>query len=908
MGYLQSAIAGGLPAGLVLSIIPPHALENKEDKRKKAPGLYNEKQQIWYTPQGWQHGISSFDRDLADRMGGGAGLLTGVATDGQQYLLLDLDVELMDEPDAESRAIGVYAVVEDAVVKAFQGRSFWVRKTHPWRGMVAVRIDPTVEAGRKSIVNLYFKEETKPRVKLELLANGQQGQVAGLHPEAGKIHWHPVGKPHQEYERLDVSDQSVPFFENREIVETILEQIVFILEGHKLNPFVEVGGKLRPGWVSRGGVGSRAYGTEFTPMTMAPLAGASRVVNFLNKIRNGKDVDRAVWQRMGKAIGGTRRALLAQGRLTPEEELAIREAFINWALRWGGKTSYAEELTKWNDDWINGDHRTGWHHALDLAETHLGEVGLVSEEAAWEFATVDLPKGSDGLPAAEAGAAGIVNFARDRAGLNQPSPFRKRDPGVIDIKTSDLQIADAVAKVLDGHIMWVAEEKRWLLWEHTHWSYRTASLKIQTYIANEIAFYTREHGAQWTNGQSDKVLSQARFKAINEILRSRFFISAEALDQSAYVLQTPDGACDLKTGGIYSGNQQMLLDTRITQVAPKPGETPLFDGLLYNLCDGKSETREWLMSFLGYAAIGFPSEHVFTFLWGPGGNGKSLLLKILAHIFGDYATFIDRDLLLSAGREKHLTFLYDLKGKRFAFVSEMPANEKWNEARLKSLTGLDKQRANRMHGDSVEFKPECAFLMCGQYLPVFNKVDESVARRVRVIGTHIRPAVEDSMLEDKIITQEGPAILTKLIDYARKVYENNMRLPEVPAGMKREISKYLDSQDAFYGWFRDECYTCAPLESSEIPLRALRHRHDSYMKRKREREEEGDEDSDIDLLNDMTDKKFLYNLRRLGAVLEDDHGHRFRTKIGTDVVPMVRGIAFKLSVIEDAFEPAKESA
>ncbi len=53
---------------------------------------------------------------------------------------------------------------------------------------------------------------------------------------------------------------------------------------------------------------------------------------------------------------------------------------------------------------------------------------------------------------------------------------------------------------------------------------------------------------------------------------------------------------------------------------------------------GDKEMIRYLQRFIGYTLTGVIEEHAFAFLFGPGGNGKSVLLGTIAAALGDYAT------------------------------------------------------------------------------------------------------------------------------------------------------------------------------------------------------------------------------------------------------------------------------
>jgi hypothetical protein len=46
----------------------------------------------------------------------------------------------------------------------------------------------------------------------------------------------------------------------------------------------------------------------------------------------------------------------------------------------------------------------------------------------------------------------------------------------------------------------------------------------------------------------------------------------------------------------------------------------------------------YLQRIAGYCLTGLTTEHALFFIYGPGGNGKSVFLNLLVHILGDYAS------------------------------------------------------------------------------------------------------------------------------------------------------------------------------------------------------------------------------------------------------------------------------
>ncbi|WP_457840918.1 DUF5906 domain-containing protein, partial [Staphylococcus aureus] len=88
----------------------------------------------------------------------------------------------------------------------------------------------------------------------------------------------------------------------------------------------------------------------------------------------------------------------------------------------------------------------------------------------------------------------------------------------------------------------------------------------------------------------------------------------------------------------------------------------------------------------GLMFIGEVREHILPFAHGAGGNGKGVFAEVLSAIAGDYATSAPQGFLV-VGREKHPTELAMLQGRRLVITSEINEDTKFDEAKMKALTG-----------------------------------------------------------------------------------------------------------------------------------------------------------------------------------------------------------------------------
>ncbi|MBK8991295.1 MAG: hypothetical protein IPM40_06180 [Gammaproteobacteria bacterium] len=95
-----------------------------------------------------------------------------------------------------------------------------------------------------------------------------------------------------------------------------------------------------------------------------------------------------------------------------------------------------------------------------------------------------------------------------------------------------------------------------------------------------------------------------------------------------------------------------------------------------------------------------------------------MFINTLTGILGDYARVASGDLLLEAKGDRHPTDMASLRGARFVSASELRPGARWDEQRLKSLTGGDPITARFMRQDEF-IPPLIHFRDCGEPPPEF---------------------------------------------------------------------------------------------------------------------------------------------------------------------------------------------
>jgi putative DNA primase/helicase len=188
-------------------------------------------------------------------------------------------------------------------------------------------------------------------------------------------------------------------------------------------------------------------------------------------------------------------------------------------------------------------------------------------------------------------------------------------------------------------------------------------------------------------------------------------------------------------------------------------------------------------------------------VYGPGGNGKSVCLNTLTYIMGDYATTAPMSTFMATRSDRHPTEVAALQGARLVTASETSDGGRWNEERLKSLSGGDPVTARLLFRDFSTFQPQFKLLLVGNRKPSLAAVDAAMRRRLQLVPFTVTPEQPDPHLTEKL-RAEAPAILAWMVDGALAWQAKRLSPPAVVCDATKE---YFEDQDTLGRWLADEC-------------------------------------------------------------------------------------------------------
>jgi putative DNA primase/helicase len=284
----------------------------------------------------------------------------------------------------------------------------------------------------------------------------------------------------------------------------------------------------------------------------------------------------------------------------------------------------------------------------------------------------------------------------------------------------------------------------------------------------------------------------------------RVAVTMDYWDRDPWLLSTPSGVIDLRTGSLRAAARQDGI-TKITAVAPAATGCPLWLNFLNEVTGNNAELIRFLQSWFGYCLTGITREQALVFVYGPGGNGKGVLLNMVTSILKDYAATSAMETFTASLNDRHPTDLAMLRGARLVTASETEEGRAWAEARIKQLTGGDRIAARFMRQDFFQYSPEFKLLVIGNHKPTLHNVDDAARRRFNIVPFIFKPAKPDHKLEQKLLA-EAPAILQWMIDGCLDWQNNGLIRPAV---VLEATAEYFSDQDLLSHWLTEECI-CEP--------------------------------------------------------------------------------------------------
>ncbi|MGR3495415.1 DNA primase family protein [Citreimonas sp.] len=229
------------------------------------------------------------------------------------------------------------------------------------------------------------------------------------------------------------------------------------------------------------------------------------------------------------------------------------------------------------------------------------------------------------------------------------------------------------------------------------------------------------------------------------------------------------------------GRDRPQLITRMMPVWYDPtAKCPNFDKFLERV-QPSAEMRAFLQRWLALSMTGLKIQR-FSFFYGSGANGKSVLVDLIAKMLGDYShsakieSFTGRN---RRGGGDATPDIFPLMGARMVRAAEPEEGERLQEGLIKELTGGEPILVRQLHADFIEVHPFFKLTMSGNHKPDIRGTDDGIWRRVLLVpfDVQIPESERDEKLGEKLFAERA-GILNWLVEGLLSYLEGGLQEPQ----------------------------------------------------------------------------------------------------------------------------------
>jgi putative DNA primase/helicase len=448
-------------------------------------------------------------------------------------------------------------------------------------------------------------------------------------------------------------------------------------------------------------------------------------------------------------------------------------------------------------------------------------------------------KDADQPPADSAGTAEVVYLADSEA------ERLARTQGRIRTKTgkflrplTDLGNTERYSDSHGGDLLYVDESGRWRGYNGKHWADTTKDRELHTRLIEVARSIWAEAEQCRTSAETTEVRKHAKYSesknginAAKTLLSSEYAVSIRDFDPTGHqgdTLNLINGTLDLETFELRPHRKEDMLSKFAPVVYDPDATAPNWEAHLeWSIPD--AGTRETVQRYFGYALTNETREQKMLCFYGAKGrNGKGVIVRAIERILGydpqsntsddhAYAQAAPASLLMASKRSPDAPSgdLARLVGKRFVSLQETGQGQKFDEVRLKALTGGDAIPARFLHQDYFQFTPVAKYVLVTNHRPEVHGDDPALWRRLFLVN--FPHSISDEEIDnapdyEARIQAELSGILNWMLDGLRKWRESGLQISDA---IRNDTNAYRREQDTF-GAFVDECLEPAEGQLTKI--------------------------------------------------------------------------------------------
>ena len=310
----------------------------------------------------------------------------------------------------------------------------------------------------------------------------------------------------------------------------------------------------------------------------------------------------------------------------------------------------------------------------------------------------------------------------------------------------------------------------WYKYEDPRWRRIDSGLYLRKHISNELrniyakkAAYYMDMRSRMSEGQdahrikqvsahTDKIMSiYARLgncndkKNIMTEAKELFYMEGfeEKLDANQYLMCFKNGVVDFKHKVFRRGHPEDNI-TKCTGIDYLPDVySGKYNATIDEINDFMNklfpvpELCTYMWEHLASSLIGVAPDQTWNIYIGDGQNGKSVLVKLMEYVLGEYKGIVPLSLLTDRRTKVGGTSpeVIGLQGLRYAVMQEPTKGDRVNEGVMKQLvSGIDPIQGRGLYmQNAITFYPQFKLILCTNNLMDIKSNDHGTWRRIRTV-------------------------------------------------------------------------------------------------------------------------------------------------------------------------------
>ncbi|MCX7048162.1 MAG: phage/plasmid primase, P4 family [Candidatus Sumerlaeota bacterium] len=401
-------------------------------------------------------------------------------------------------------------------------------------------------------------------------------------------------------------------------------------------------------------------------------------------------------------------------------------------------------------------------------------------------------------------------------------------------RLTDLGNAERFRDQHKDKVLYDAGAGFWRVWDETRWARDDDGAVARMAHETARSIYQEARDAQ-SREQAGALASWATRSESRERLRAMVDVgasleglvaSATRFDIDPFLLNTPSGTVDLRTGTLRAHRREDYITRRTAAPFDPVARHEVLDRVLRDAMPD-IETRDYFQRSLGNTACGDCGEEVIFFAYGPTAGGKSTMMESYKTHLGDYAAVVDPESLMrKQGDAGVRTDLARLAGVRLALTSEVEDGKHLAAGLIKRMSGGDTITARHLYRPEFEYRPQFTIWILANHRPRADAMDDALWRRVRVIPfpNSIPEGRCDPGIKRAMMTECGPALLAFAVAGCVSWLHDGLRESST---VRQAIVEYRESQDPLKDFLDDECAFGPDLR---VSAKSIREHYEQWAK------------------------------------------------------------------------------